>query len=130
MWYPTLLSTLSWAGFMGAAFVQWAAGNTNGGYYMAGIATILPFVVAVTLLAVNAHKFTPLIQVVPLLLTLSWIGFIVSGFMRWYTGDRYVGYIIVVIVTILLALNARIDVDIVDSKNHQEIGASLNLILE
>ena len=75
---------------------------------MAGIATSLPFVVAVALLAVNARKTTPLIQGVPLLLTLSWLGFIISGFMLWYTGNTSGGYSMVGIAIILPALVAAL----------------------
>ena len=108
MWFPALLSTLSWAGFISAGFVLWAAGNTNGGYSMAGIATSLPFVVAVALLTLNARKTTPLVQGVPLLLTLSWLGFIISGFMLWYTGNTNGGYSMVGIAIILPALVAAL----------------------
>ena len=105
---PTILSTLSWAGFISAGFVLWAAGNTNGGSSMAGIATSLPFVVAVALLILNAKKTTPLVQGVPLLLTLSWLGFIISGFMLWYTGNTNGGYSMVGIAIILPALVAAL----------------------
>lgn len=108
MLVPTILSTLSWAGFISAGFVLWAAGNTNGGYSMAGIATSLPFVVAVALLILNAKKTTPLVQGVPLLLTLSWLGFIISGFMLWYTGNTNGGYSMVGIAIILPALVAAL----------------------
>jgi hypothetical protein len=105
---PTLLATLSWAGFISAGFVLWAEGNTNGGYSMAGIATALPFVVAAAILLLNAKKTTPLVQGVPLLLTLSWLGFIISGFMLWYTGNTNGGYSMIGIAIILPALVAAL----------------------
>jgi hypothetical protein len=75
---------------------------------MAGIATSLPFVVAVLILILNVRKSTPLVQGVPLLLTLSWLGFIISGFMLWYTGNTNGGYSMIGIAIILPALVAAL----------------------
>ena len=107
------LSSLSWLGFIVCGFVLWAYGNTNGGYSMVGIATILPFVVAAVLGALNYYHplyltATVLAETVPLLLTQSWLGFIVSGFMLWYYGNTNGGYSMVGIAIILPALVAAI----------------------
>lgn len=105
------LGSLSWLGFIVCGFVLWAYGNTNGGYSMVGIATSLPFAVAVILATVNAYhplavSMAQLAQSVPLLLTQSWLGFIVSGFMLWFYGNTNGGYAMVGIAICLPAVVA------------------------
>ena len=108
-----LLATLSWIGFIVAGFVLWSFGNTNGGYSMVGIATSLPFVVAATLALVNyyhplAVTAQQLAYSAPRLLTMSWAGFIVAGFMLWYYANLNGGYAMVGIAIILPALVAAL----------------------
>jgi len=108
-----LLSTLSWLGFIVCGFVLWYYGNTNGGYSMVGIAIILPAVVALGLLVPAcrqppATSVTPLTAGVALLGTLSWLGFLVAGFMLWYFGNTNGGYSMVSIAIILPAVVAAI----------------------
>jgi hypothetical protein len=91
------LGALSWLGFIVCGFVLWSFGNTNGGYSMVGIATILPFAVAAVLGALNYYRplyvtAKHLAYATQPLLTMSWAGFIVSGFMLWYYGNTNGGY--------------------------------------
>ena len=107
------LSTLSWLGFIVCGFVLWSFGNTNGGYSMVGIATSLPFVVAATLALVNyyhplAVTAQQLAYSAPRLLTMSWAGFIVAGFMLWYYANLNGGYAMVGIAIIFPALVAAL----------------------
>ena len=107
------LGSLSWLGFIVCGFVLWAYGNTNGGYSMVGIATSLPFAVAVILATLNAYRplvvsMAQLVQSVPLLLTQSWLGFIVSGFMLWFYGNTNGGYSMVGIAICLPAVVAAL----------------------
>jgi len=110
-----LLSTLSWVGFISAGFVLWSNGNTNGGYSMVGISIILPAVVAVVYQVVQATQgqtvstgFSPSFVATALLGTLSWLGFIVCGFVLWYYGNTNGGYSMVGIAICLAALLAAI----------------------
>ena len=107
------LGSLSWLGFIVAGFVLWSLGNTNGGYSMVGIATSLPFVVASVLASLNYYSplyltAQQLAYAAPPLLTLSWAGFIVSGFMLWYYGNLDGGYSMVGIAICLPAVVAAL----------------------
>jgi len=112
--FPTaLLATLSWAGFITAGFVLWANGNTNGGYSMVGISIILPAVVAVAVHITRALSakptstgWTPNLVATTLLGSLSWLGFIVCGFVLWFYGNTNGGYSMVGIGIILPAVLA------------------------
>ena len=110
-----LLSTLSWSGFIVSGFMLWASGNTNGGYSMVGIAICLPAVIAALLpLVVRAPPSDPSTSMSPrmvgvtLLSVLSWLGFIVAGFMLWATGNTNGGYSMVGIAICLPAVIAAI----------------------
>lgn len=108
-----LLSTLSWAGFIVSGFMLWNYGNTNGGYSMVGIAICLPAVIAAILLVARsfhteAAKRSALMAGTALLSTLSWIGFIVAGFMLWAVGNTNGGYSMVGIAIILPAVVAAL----------------------
>jgi hypothetical protein len=107
------LSSLSWLGFIVCGFVLWSFGNTNGGYSMVGIATSLPFVVASLLLFLNYYHplyltAKQLAYAAPPLLTMSWAGFIVAGFMLWYYGNLSGGYAMVGIAICLPAVVAAV----------------------
>jgi hypothetical protein len=108
-----LLSTLSWAGFIVSGFMLWNYGNTDGGYSMVGIAICLPAVIAAILLIARsfhteAAKRSALMAGTALLSTLSWIGFIVAGFMLWAVGNTNGGYSMVGIAIILPAVVAAL----------------------
>lgn len=108
-----LLSTLSWSGFIVSGFMLWNYGNTNGGYSMVGIAICLPAVIAAILLIarsfqVDNAKRSALMAGTALLSTLSWIGFIVAGFMLWAVGNTNGGYSMVGIAIILPAVVAAL----------------------
>ena len=111
-----LLSTLSWSGFIVSGFMLWASGNTNGGYSMVGIAICLPAVLAALLPlftrgssgAVSTTSMSPSMVGVTLLSVLSWLGFIVAGFMLWATGNTNGGYSMVGIAICLPAVIAAI----------------------
>ena len=108
-----LLSTLSWTGFIVSGFMLWNYGNTNGGYSMVGIAICLPAVIAAILLIARsfhkeAAKRSALMAGTALLSTLSWIGFIVAGFMLWAVGNTNGGYSMVGIAIILPAVVAAL----------------------
>lgn len=109
----TWLSALSWLGFIVCGFVLWSFGNTNGGYSMVGIATSLPFVVAAVLGLLNYYHpllvtAQQLAYTAPRLLTMSWAGFIVSGFMLWYYSNLSGGYAMVGIAICLPAVVAAV----------------------
>jgi len=113
-----LLSTLSWSGFIVSGFMLWATGNTNGGYSMVGIAICLPAVIAALLplfarnssanSAVVSAPMSPQMTALAFLSVLSWLGFIVAGFMLWATGNTNGGYSMVGIAICLPAVIAAI----------------------
>ena len=113
-----LLSTLSWSGFIVSGFMLWATGNTNGGYSMVGIAICLPAAVAVLLplfargsstsSAVVPTPMSPHMTALAFLSVLSWLGFIVAGFMLWATGNTNGGYSMVGIAICLPAVIAAV----------------------
>jgi TRAP-type uncharacterized transport system substrate-binding protein len=113
-----LLSTLSWSGFIVSGFMLWATGNTNGGYSMVGIAICLPAVIAALLplfarnssatSAVVSAPMSPQMTALAFLSVLSWLGFIVAGFMLWATGNTNGGYSMVGIAICLPAVIAAV----------------------
>jgi hypothetical protein len=113
-----LLSTLSWSGFIESGFMLWATGNTNGGYSMVGIAICLPAVLAALLplyaggssatSAVVSTPMSPQMTALAFLSVLSWLGFIVAGFMLWATGNTSGGYAMVGIAICLPAVIAAV----------------------
>jgi len=113
-----LLSTLSWSGFIVSGFMLWATGNTNGGYSMVGIAICLPAAIAVLLPlfargstssdAVVPASMSPQMTALAFLSVLSWLGFIVAGFMLWSVGNTNGGYSMVGIAICLPAVVAAI----------------------
>ena len=113
-----LLSTLSWSGFIVSGFMLWATGNTNGGYSMVGIAICLPAVLAALLplyaggssatSAVVSTPMSPQMTALAFLSVLSWLGFIVAGFMLWATGNTSGGYAMVGIAICLPAVIAAV----------------------
>jgi len=117
-WLLPLLSTLSWVGFISAGFVLWSYGNTSGGYSMVGIAICLPAVVAVVLPFFSALSRPssvgpsayppPLLYLIAWLGTLSWLGFLVCGFVLWYVGNTEGGYSMVGIAICLPAAVAAV----------------------
>ena len=113
-----LLSTLSWSGFIVSGFMLWATGNTNGGYSMVGIAICLPAVLAALLplyaggssatSPVVSTPMSPQMTALAFLSVLSWLGFIVAGFMLWATGNTNGGYSMVGIAICLPAVIAAV----------------------
>jgi len=112
-----LLSVLSWIGFIVAGFMLWAAGNTDGGYSMVGIAICLPAAVAALVPLVARYNNSPAVPTttmsphmtaVSLLSVLSWVGFIVAGFVLWATGNTNGGYSMVGIAICLPAAVAAV----------------------
>jgi hypothetical protein len=113
-----LLSTLSWSGFIVSGFMLWATGNTNGGYSMVGIAICLPAVLAALLplyagsssatSPVVSTPMSPQMTALAFLSVLSWLGFIVAGFMLWATGNTSGGYAMVGIAICLPAVIAAV----------------------
>jgi len=113
-----LLSTLSWSGFIVSGFMLWATGNTNGGYSMVGIAICLPAVLAALLplyaggssatSPVVSASMSPQMTALAFLSVLSWLGFIVAGFMLWATGNTSGGYAMVGIAICLPAVIAAV----------------------
>ena len=113
-----LLSTLSWSGFIVSGFMLWATGNTNGGYSMVGIAICLPAVLAALLplyaggssaiSPVVSAPMSPQMTALAFLSVLSWLGFIVAGFMLWVTGNTSGGYAMVGIAICLPAVIAAV----------------------
>jgi hypothetical protein len=112
-----LLSTLSWSGFIVSGFMLWATGNTNGGYSMVGIAICLPAVLAALLplyargsatSPVVSTPMSPQMTALAFLSVLSWLGFIVAGFMLWATGNTSGGYAMVGIAICLPAVIAAL----------------------
>jgi len=112
-----LLSTLSWSGFIVSGFMLWATGNTNGGYSMVGIAICLPAVLAALLplyaggsatSPVVSAPMSPQMTALAFLSVLSWLGFIVAGFMLWATGNTSGGYAMVGIAICLPAVIAAV----------------------
>ena len=107
------LGSLSWLGFIVCGFVLWSFGNTDGGYSMVGIATSLPFAVASVLATLTYYRplyvtAKQLAYAAPPLLTMTWAGFIVSGFMLWYYGNLSGGYSMVGIAICLPAAVAAV----------------------